>query len=155
MSHGYKGLKQCKIIKLPVQQVAMVVYKRGSPLRGSFCRALNGKIFCVLHRWSLMGGGRSREEVVHGGWPVIGFYRRGLSLLAQPPTWRPRGSHLGLVSTLRLFWHEWLYLPLMNVIASPKYHECEYPLCSCHQRPVLGRTNRLNDFVTLKYEHIV
>ena len=51
--------------------------------------------FGVLHRWSLMEGGRSREEVVHGGWPVIGYYRRGLSPSAQPPTWRPRGSHLG------------------------------------------------------------
>ena len=50
--------------------------------------------FGVLHRWSLVGGGRSQEEVIHGGWPVIiGYYRRGLSPSAQPPTWRPRGSH--------------------------------------------------------------
>ena len=42
-----------------------------------------------------MGGGHSREEVVHGGWPVIGYYRRGLSPSAQPPSWRPGGPHLG------------------------------------------------------------
>ena len=59
LSQGYKGLKQWKIIKLPVQQVAMVVYKRGSPMRGSFHRALNGKILV----FSI--GGRLWEVVAH------------------------------------------------------------------------------------------
>ena len=113
--------------------------------------------FGVLHRWSLMEGGRSREEVVHGGWPVIGYYRRGLSPSAQPPTWRPRGSHLGLVSTLRLFWHEWLYPPLMNVIPSPKYRECEYTFFvpAIRDPYLVGLLNRLNECVALKYQHIV
>ena len=38
----------------------------------------------------------------------------------------------------------------MNVIPSPMYHECEYSLRSCNPRPILGRTARLNDFVTGK-----
>ena len=38
--------------------------------------------------------------------------------------------------------------PLMNVIPSPTHHdECEYSLRSCNPRPVLGRTNRLNDLL--------
>ena len=47
-----------------------------------------------------MGGGHSQEEVVHGGWPVIGFYRRGLSPSAQPPHLEAQGITLRLVSTL-------------------------------------------------------
>ena len=37
--------------------------------------------------------------------------------------------------------------PFMNVIPSPIYHEREYSLCSCNQRPIIGQTNRLNDLV--------
>ena len=40
--------------------------------------------------------------------------------------------------------------PLMDVIPSPTYHECECFLRSRNMRPVLGRTNRLNDFVIVK-----
>ena len=42
----------------------------------------------------------------------------------------------------------WQHPPIMNIIPSPTYHECEYSIRSCNPRPVLGRTNRLNDFVT-------
>ena len=45
--------------------------------------------------------------------------------------------------------------PLMNVIPSPTYHECEYSLRFCNTRPVIGRTNRLTDFVTVEYQHVV
>ena len=45
--------------------------------------------------------------------------------------------------------------PLMDVTPSPKFHECEYSLRSRNPRLVLGRTNRLNDFVTVKYLLIV
>ena len=45
--------------------------------------------------------------------------------------------------------------PFMDVIPSPTFPECEYCLCSRNPRPVLGRTNNLNDFVTVKYQHIV
>ena len=45
--------------------------------------------------------------------------------------------------------------PLMDVIPSLTFHECEYSLRSRNSRPVLGRTNSLNDFVTVKYQHIV
>ena len=45
--------------------------------------------------------------------------------------------------------------PLMDVTPSPKFHECEYSLRSRNPRIVLGRTNRLNDFVTVKYLLIV
>ena len=47
------------------------------------------------------------------------------------------------------------HLPLMNVIPFPTYHECEYSLHSCNPRLVIGWTNRLNDLVTVKYQHIV
>ena len=45
--------------------------------------------------------------------------------------------------------------PLMDVISSPSFYECEYSLRSRNPRPVLGRTNKLNDFVTVKYKYIV
>ena len=45
--------------------------------------------------------------------------------------------------------------PLMDVTPSPKFHECEYLLRSRNPRLVLGRSNRLNDFVTVKYVLIV
>ena len=45
--------------------------------------------------------------------------------------------------------------PLMDVISSPTFHECEYCLRSRNPRLVLGRTIRLNDFVTVKYQYIV
>ena len=75
--------------------------------------------------------------------------------LSPTPILEAQGITLRLVSTLRLFWHEWLYPPLMNVMPSPTFHECEYSLRCCHLRPVIGWTNRLNDFVTVKYQHIV
>ena len=45
--------------------------------------------------------------------------------------------------------------PLMDVIPSPTFQECEYSLRSRNPRPVLGQTNRLNNFVTVKYQHIM
>ena len=45
--------------------------------------------------------------------------------------------------------------PLMNIIPSPTYYECEYSIRSCNPRLVLGGTYRLNDFGTVKYQHIV
>ena len=44
-----------------------VAYKRWSFTRVFNCRALTGKQFGVLDRWSFMGGGRLREVVAHGG----------------------------------------------------------------------------------------
>ena len=76
--------------------------------------------FGVFHRWSLMGGGRSWEEVVHGGWPVIGYYRRGLSPSAQPPSWRPRGLHLGWSLPFEFFG--------MNGSTLPSWMLCPPPL---------------------------
>ena len=43
----------------------------------------------------------------------------------------------------------------MNVIPSPTFQECEYSLRSRNPRPVRGQTNRLNVFVTVKYQHIM
>ena len=47
-----------------------VAYRRWSFTRGSNCKALTGENFGVLDWWSLMGGSRLREVVVHGGLTV-------------------------------------------------------------------------------------
>ena len=56
-----------KIIMPSPQKVVAVAYERWSFTRCYNYRALNGKKFGVLDRWSLMGSGRLREVVAHGG----------------------------------------------------------------------------------------
>ena len=45
----------------------------------------------------------------------------------------------------------------MNVVPSPKYHECEYTFFvpAIRDPYLVGLLNRLNDCVALKYQHIV
>ena len=47
-----------------------VAHRRWSFTTGSNCKALTGENFGVLDWWSLMGGSRLREVVVHGGLTV-------------------------------------------------------------------------------------
>ena len=91
---GLQGINQWKIITASPTS-AHGCLQEGVTYEKFLLQGFEWENFGVLHRWSLMGGGRSQEEVVHGGWPVIGYYRSGLSPSAQPPTWRPGGSHLG------------------------------------------------------------
>lgn len=60
-----------------------------------------------------------------------------------------------VVASQRFILNAQQHPPLMDVTPSPKFHECEYSLRSRNPRLVLGRTNRLNDFVTVKYLLIV
>ena len=55
----------------------------------------------------------------------------------------------------KFFINAWQHPPLVKVIPSPTYHECEYSLRSCNPRPVIVRRNRLNDLVTVKYQHVL
>jgi len=47
--------------------VVAVAYRKESFTRGSNCKALTEKLFGVLDWRSLIGGGRVREVVAHGG----------------------------------------------------------------------------------------
>ena len=60
--------KQWKNINRQTQKVVAVAYRRWSFTRGSNCKALTAwESFGVLDWRSLMGGGRLREVVAHGG----------------------------------------------------------------------------------------
>ena len=102
-------------------------------------------------RWSLTRGGRTWRLACNR------VLQERVITLSPTPILEARGLTLRLVSTLQRFWHEWLYPPLMNVIPSPKYHECEYTLFvpAIRDPYLVGLLNRLNDCVTLKYQHIV
>ena len=45
--------------------------------------------------------------------------------------------------------------PLNNIIPIPIPSRQTFNLRACRPRPQLGRTNRLNDFVTIKYQHVI
>ena len=45
--------------------------------------------------------------------------------------------------------------PLKNTIPIPSAARHAYNLRACLPRPQLGHTNRLNNFVTIKYQHII
>ena len=51
--------------------MVLVAYRRWSFTRGSNCKALTGKMLVSLDWWSLMGGGRLREVIAHGGSSVL------------------------------------------------------------------------------------
>ena len=45
--------------------------------------------------------------------------------------------------------------PLNRIIPSPILSQQTYDLRNSRPRPVLGRTNRFNDFITLKFQHVI
>ena len=45
--------------------------------------------------------------------------------------------------------------PLNRIIPSPILSQQTYDLCNSRPRPLLGRTNRFNDFITLKFQHVI
>ena len=53
------------------QKVVAVAYRRWSFTRGSNSKALTGKILFFFDGRSLMGGGRIRTVVAHGGSTVV------------------------------------------------------------------------------------
>ena len=73
------------------------------------------------------------------------YYR--VTFMAMPSQDKFKGRRVAACQ--RLIINERQHPPIMNTIPSPTYNECEYFLRSRNPRPVLGRTNRLNDFVTV------
>ena len=66
-----------------------IAYRRWSFTRGSNCKALTGKIFVFFDGRSLIGGGRIREVVAHGGSTVVGvriynYFRVDLAAFVHP-----------------------------------------------------------------------
>ena len=45
--------------------------------------------------------------------------------------------------------------PLNRIIPSPIPSQQTYDLRNSRPRPLLGRTNRFNDFITLKFQHVI
>ncbi|XP_015749855.1 PREDICTED: uncharacterized protein LOC107329704 [Acropora digitifera] len=45
--------------------------------------------------------------------------------------------------------------PLNRIIPSPIPSQQTYDLRNSHPRPLLGRTNRFNDFITFKFQHVI
>ena len=45
--------------------------------------------------------------------------------------------------------------PLNRIILSPIPSQQTYDLRNSRPRPLLGRTNRFNDFITLKFQHVI
>ena len=45
--------------------------------------------------------------------------------------------------------------PLNRIIPSPILSQQTYDLRNSRPRPLLGRTNRFNDFITLKFQHVI
>ena len=45
--------------------------------------------------------------------------------------------------------------PLNRIIPSPILSQQTYDLHNSRPRPLLGRTNRFNDFITLKFQHVI
>lgn len=130
---GLQGINQWKIITASPTS-AHGFLQEGVTYERFLLQGFEWENFGVLHRWSLTRGGRTWRLACNR------VLQEWVITLSPTPNLEARGVTLRLVSTLRLFWREWLYPPLMNVTPSPTYHECEYPLCSCHQSPVLGRT---------------